>query len=170
MIPIAYVTRKPPRKQNGCLRIYRQSLIRNFNDPTIKTRRPCEYDLLTSAARNAPSMAWIAILTASLAYLNHTCCKFGKSCPTCSKYGSAVPAVPSWQRYSSSANLAALKQSKSSRCLTQKQNHLHNRCFWRTRDFVAPARCIDVYRLLCHTSSKLVHNSHTILKTVRLYW
>mgnify|MGYP000915118811 CR=1 FL=1 len=30
-----------------------------------------------SAAGNAPSMAWAAILTASLAYMNHTCCKFG---------------------------------------------------------------------------------------------
>ena len=33
--------------------------------------------ILTSAAKNAPSMAWIAIFTASLVYMNHTCCKYG---------------------------------------------------------------------------------------------
>ena len=44
-----------------------------------------------STAENAPSMAWTAILTASLAYLNHTC----------SKFGSAVPAVPTWHIFGS---------------------------------------------------------------------
>ena len=50
--------------------------------------------ILPGAAKNAPSMARIAILTASLAYLNHTCCKFGKSCPTWRISGSAKLATP----------------------------------------------------------------------------
>ena len=49
------------------------------------------------AAGNAPSMTWIAILTASLAYLNHTCCKFGNLCPTWRIFGSAILAAPTWQ-------------------------------------------------------------------------
>ena len=53
--------------------------------------------MLPGAAKNAPSMTWIAILTASLAYLNHTCCKFGNLCPTWRHFGSAVPAAPTWQ-------------------------------------------------------------------------
>ena len=44
--------------------------------------------MLPGAARNTPSMAWTAILTASLVYMNHTCCK----------YGSTVLAAPTWQR------------------------------------------------------------------------
>ena len=48
---------------------------------------------LCSAAENAPSMAWAAILTASLVYMNHTCCKFGNSCPTWRYFGSTVPAA-----------------------------------------------------------------------------
>ena len=76
--------------------------------------------MLPSAAGNAPSMVWIAILAASLAYLNHTCCKFGESCPTCCKFGSAImtiqlgaiPAARAWQRYSSSTSLAALFQQR----------------------------------------------------------
>ena len=49
---------------------------------------------LCSAARNTPSMAWTAILTASLVYMNHTC----------SKFGSAVPAVPTWRHFGSAIN------------------------------------------------------------------
>ena len=44
--------------------------------------------MLPGAARNTPSMAWTAILTASLVYMNHTCCK----------YGSTVLVAPTWQR------------------------------------------------------------------------
>ena len=116
-----------------------------------------ELPKLCSAAGNAPSMAYIAILTASLAYLNHTCCKFGKSCPTCCKFGSAVPAVPTW-RISGSANLAsfwqhcfgstvlaALRQSKSLRCLTQKSKnsmfHLRSMLFFYSNSlFYLPIR------------------------------
>ena len=36
-----------------------------------------EMSELCRAAGNAPSMAWTAILTASLVYMHHTCCKFG---------------------------------------------------------------------------------------------
>ena len=53
--------------------------------------------VLPSAAGNAPSMARIAILAASLAYLNHTCCKFGSTvpaAPTWRHFGSVVPAAP----------------------------------------------------------------------------
>ena len=53
--------------------------------------------MLPGAAKNAPSMTWIAMLTASLAYLNHTCCKFGNLCPTWRIFGSAVPAAPTWR-------------------------------------------------------------------------
>ena len=52
------------------------------------------------AAGNAPSMTWIAILTASLAYLNHTCSKFGSAIlatPTWRIFGSAILAAPTWQ-------------------------------------------------------------------------
>ncbi|EEE16780.1 hypothetical protein IV60_GL001143 [Lancefieldella rimae] len=51
--------------------------MRNFNDPTIKRENLTSMIILPSAAKNAPSMAWIAILTASLVYINHTCCKYG---------------------------------------------------------------------------------------------
>ena len=43
--------------------------MRNFNDPTIKREDLTSMTILPSAARNAPSMARIAILTASLAYI-----------------------------------------------------------------------------------------------------
>ncbi|EEE17679.1 hypothetical protein ATORI0001_0802 [Lancefieldella rimae ATCC 49626] len=59
---------------------------------------------LCSAAKNAPSMAWTAILTASLAYINHTCCKFGNLCPTWRYFGSTVPAVPTWRHFGSTIN------------------------------------------------------------------
>ena len=67
--------------------------------------------VLPSAAGNAPNMARIAILAASLAYMNHTCCKYGKSCLTCCKFSSAVPAVPTWQRHSS--NTKAIKEPQT---------------------------------------------------------
>ena len=40
-----------------------------FQRSDNKARRPYEHNLLTSAAKNTPSMAWIAILAASLAYI-----------------------------------------------------------------------------------------------------
>ena len=40
-----------------------------FQRSDNKARRPYEHNLLTSAAKNTPSMAWIAILAASLAAL-----------------------------------------------------------------------------------------------------
>ena len=64
-------------KQDGCLQICGQPLIRNFNDPTIKREGLTSMIILPSAAGNAPSMAWAAIFTASLIYINHTCCKYG---------------------------------------------------------------------------------------------
>ena len=54
-----------------------------------------------SAAKNAPSMAWITILTASLVYIDHTCCKYGKSCSTCCKFGSAIPVALTWRIFGS---------------------------------------------------------------------
>ena len=70
-----------------------------FQRSDNKVRRPylASMIILPSAAKNAPSMAWTAILTVSLVYMNHTCCKFG----------SAVLAKPTW-RYSGSTLLAAL--------------------------------------------------------------
>ena len=56
---------------------------------------------LCSAAGNAPSMAWTAIFTASLAYLNHTCCKFGIYNHTCSKFGSAIMTMPTCRIFGS---------------------------------------------------------------------
>ena len=64
--------------------------------------------ILPGAAGNAPSMAWTAILTASLAYLNHTCSKFGSYNHTCSKFGSAVPAAPTWCIFGSAIMMAQL--------------------------------------------------------------
>ena len=49
-------------------------------------------------------MARIAILTASLAYLNHTC----------SKFGSAVPAVPTWRISGSTDSTGSTDGSGSS--------------------------------------------------------
>ena len=72
--------------------------------------------ILPSAARNAPSMAWTAIFTASLVYMSHTCCKFGNLCPTWRIFGSAImttqldafPAAPS-------ASTKAIKELQVSR-------------------------------------------------------
>ena len=132
--------------------------------------------MLPGAAKNAPSMARIAILTASLAYI----AILTASLVNRAQLAASLAAMfrqhhyddPTWRHFGSTS-LAALFHSTLLATLFrqhQVRNLLHNRWFWRTRDFVAPARCIDVYRLLYHTSSKLVHNSHTILKTVRLYW
>ena len=65
---------------------------------------------LCSAAGNAPSMAWTAILTASLAYLNHTCCKFGIYNHTCSKFGSAIMTTPTCRIFGSAVPAALFGQ------------------------------------------------------------
>ena len=71
---VARVTRAQQAKalkQDGCLQICRQPLIHNFNDHgKVKRESLTSMIILPSVAKNTPSMAWTAILTASLTYIN----------------------------------------------------------------------------------------------------
>ena len=104
--------------------------------------------ILPSAAKNAPSMAWTAILTTSLVYINHTCCKYGKSCPTCCKFGSAIMttqlgaflAALFRQHPLGSIILATPRQSKSSSHSHKKGSH-HKAT---TCDFMEPATRLEL--------------------------
>ena len=83
------------------LAVFKIRYIFAFCSAAGRTELP-ELPELCSAAGNAPSMAWTAILAASLAYLNHTCCKFG----------SAVPAALFGQHQLGSAKLQTYLQTQ----------------------------------------------------------
>ena len=70
--------------------------------------------ILPRAAKNAPSMAWAAIFTASLVYMNHIYCKFGIYEPYL---------LQVWQRC-----FGSTKAIKEFKLLTQNKNH--SKTFW----------------------------------------
>ena len=89
--------------------------MRNFNDPTIKREDLTSMTILPSAARNAPSMARIAILTASLAYIAILAASLAA---LFRQYQlGAVPAASFWQHQL--GNTKAIKELQVSRAKTK---------------------------------------------------